>query len=916
MFFDVSSLQRSTSRFARYAAAGCAALFFASVLMAQDSSKDLYHGFQNPPDDARIMMRWWWFGPAVTKPELQKELETMRGAGIGGVEIQPVYPLLLDDESKGVRNLSYMSPEFLDAVSFANKTAQSMGMRVDITLGSGWPYGGPKTTLALSAGRLKVISLPITTAKFTSPHLTDGDSLIAAFAVTGTEKSFDPASAQRIDLETGNIPDAAGTRTALVFVASHTRQAVKRAAAGAEGYVLDHFSRAAIDEHLTDVAAPLLDAFGQKPPYAVFSDSLEVYSSDWTADLPAEFLKRRGYDLAPHLPELLAGGTAQAESVRHDWGQTLSDLVRENYLAPVTQFAAARHTKFRSQTYGEPAVTLGDEAVPNLPEGEGPQWRSFSFTRWASSASHLYGRNVTSAETWTWLHSPAFRATPLDMKVEADRMFLLGVNQIVGHGYPYSPAVAGEPGWSLYAAAAFNAHNPWFPVMPDVARYLQRMSWLLRQGKPANDIAILLPEDDAQAAFHPGHVSITEEMRSRISPELMSAILDAGYNIDYIDAATIDKLKGIPYPVLILPEVTRIPLAAYKQIAAYAASSGKVIAIGKLPSLAPGLKEQTTSPQIVALSREVFESGNHKGIQLASIGLLAEALHRALPPDVEATGHTAGLGFIHHKLSNSDVYYVVNSSNQPINGAIRFRSTYTGLQCLSPDSGGVISSAVNPSGSAVPLQLAPYESRVFVLADDAASAPTVKAASRNTAPTLLADLSSGWQLSFAGTTSTQAVDHSVSWTELEGRKYYSGEAVYTRNYSVAQPITSDALVFLDFGEGTPTTDNRPPQAPGVHALLDPPIREAAIVLVNGQRAGSLWHAPYRIEIARLLHPGENRIEVHVYNTAINELAGQPHYDYTALNAKYGKRFEPQDMDHLQPVPSGLLGPIHLEEERQ
>jgi len=51
-----------------------------------------------------------------------------------------------------------------------------------------------------------------------------------------------------------------------------------------------------------------------------------------------------------------------------------------------------------------------------------------------------------SAETWTWLHSPAFRATPLDMKVEADRMFLLGVNQFVGHGYPYSPPGAGEPG--------------------------------------------------------------------------------------------------------------------------------------------------------------------------------------------------------------------------------------------------------------------------------------------------------------------------------------------------------------------------------------------------------------------------------------------------------------------------------------
>jgi hypothetical protein len=495
-------------------------------------------------------------------------------------------------------------------------------------------------------------------------------------------------------------------------------------------------------------------------------------------------------------------------------------------------------------------------------------------------------------------------------------MFLLGVNQIVGHGYPYSPAAAAEPGWSLYAAAAFNAHNPWFPVMPDVALYMQRMSWLLRQGKPANDIAILLPEDDAQAAFHPGQVSVTDEMHTRITPELMSAILDAGYNIDYIDAATIDKLKGIPYPVLILPEVTRIPLSAYKQVAAYAASSGKVIAIGKLPSLAPGLKEQNTSPEIAALSHEIFESGKHNGLQLESISQLADALHRALPPDVEATGQTAGLGFNHRRLSSSDVYFVVNSSNQPIDGAIRFRSTHTGIQSWNPDSGSVINNTQNTRGSTIPLQLAPYESRVFVLADDLTSAPTVKATPHNATRTQLADLSSGWQLHFAGSASAQTVDHPLSWTELEGRKYYSGEAVYSRNYSIEKPLASDARIFLDFGEGTPTTDNRPPQAPGVRALLDPPIREAAVVFVNGQRAGSLWHAPYRIEIASLLHPGENKIEVHVYNTAINELAGQPHYDYTALNAKYGKRFEPQDMDHLQPVPSGLLSPIHLEEERQ
>jgi hypothetical protein len=906
--FNLCAIARLLSELAVY-------FGISTALFAQDTIRDLHKNFENPPDDARPMMRWWWFGPAVTKPELKIELETMRGAGIGGVEIQPVYPLMMDDEAKGIKNLQYLSPEFLDDLSFANKTARSLSLRVDITLGSGWPYGGPKTTLGLAAGRLKVVSIPITAATVTPPPLDEGDSLIAAFVVIGSEKAFDPASAKRIDLTTGLVPS--GAQTALFFIASHTRQTVKRPAAGAEGFVLDHFSRAAIDEHLADVAGPLLKAFGERPPYSVFSDSLEVYGSDWTTDLPAEFLKRRGYDLIPHLPELLAGGTPEAEAIRHDWGETLSELVRDNYLTPITKFAEGHQTKFRSQTYGDPAVTLADESVASLPEGEGPQWREFSYTRWASSASHLYGRNITSAETWTWLHSPAFRATPLDMKAEADRMFLLGVNQIVGHGYPYSPPGAGEPGWSLYAAAAFNSHNPWFAVMPDVTKYLQRVSWLLRQGKPANDIAVFLPEDDAQAAFTLGHVSVTDEMRKRITPELMAAILDAGYNIDYIDAATIDKLGVIPYRVLILPPTDRIPLASYKKIESYAAAGGKVIAIGRVPSLGPGLMEESTSAAIAAISTGLFRSAGHKGIAVDTIGDLAGSLHQALAPDVDAAGKTEGLGFIHRKLAGSDIYFVANTGNQPIDARVRLRAEGSAWESLDPDSGRTLDAGKFGDGSRIALVLAPYESRVFVVSNK-----TVGEIQRllQRADQLrleqLADLSGDWKIRFEDGAASQSLVGLTSWTELPERQYYSGEATYTRSFAMNREVAAGSRVFLDFGAGTATTDPRPPNAAGMRALLDPPIREAAIIFINGKRAGSLWHPPYRIDISGLVHRGTNRVEVDVYNTAINLLAGQPPRDYTALRAKYGRRFDPQDMDNLRPIPSGLFGPISLEEGRR
>ncbi|SEN83424.1 alpha-L-rhamnosidase [Duganella sp. CF517] len=96
-----------------------------------------------PPADARPMVRWWWFGPAVVQSELERELLAMKAGGFGGVEIQPVYPMELDDPARGIRNVPYLSADFLESVGFVNRKARAEGMRVDMTLASGWPYGAP-----------------------------------------------------------------------------------------------------------------------------------------------------------------------------------------------------------------------------------------------------------------------------------------------------------------------------------------------------------------------------------------------------------------------------------------------------------------------------------------------------------------------------------------------------------------------------------------------------------------------------------------------------------------------------------------------------------------------------------------------------------------------------------------------------
>jgi len=102
----------------------------------------------------------------------------------------------------------------------------------------------------------------------------------------------------------------------------------------------------------------------------------------------------------------------------------------------------------------------------------------------------------------------------------------------------------------------------------------------------------------------------------------------------------------------------------------------------------------------------------------------------------------------------------------------------------------------------------------------------------------------------------------------------------------------------------------------MQAWFDPPLREAAVVYVNDRRVGTLWCPPYSLNLSGYLQPGNNKIRVVVANLALNYMAGRRLPDYRLLNLRYGERFQAQDMDKVQPITSGLLGPVRLVFERR
>ena len=266
-------------------------------------------------------MRWWWFGPSVTRAELDRELTVMAQAGLGGVEVAYVYPL-------PTATTEFGSAAFLADLRYAAERAHELGLGFDLTLGSGWSFGGRHITPGLAARQLywdrREIGPGALELAMTSPW--PGEQLIAAYVGAGSlleqpaGYEWLPVTDGRLRIEAGSAP-----RVVLLGYARPTGQNVKRAAAGAEGPVLDHYSAAATEAHLRAVGDPMLDAVPANLVGSVFCDSLEVYGADWTELLPAEFARRRGYELLPQL-HLLTVDAPDAGRLRADYYHTLAEL--------------------------------------------------------------------------------------------------------------------------------------------------------------------------------------------------------------------------------------------------------------------------------------------------------------------------------------------------------------------------------------------------------------------------------------------------------------------------------------------------------------------------------------------------------------------------------------------------------------
>ena len=273
-----------------------------------------------PTQEAKPGVRWWWLGSAVDKPNLQWNLQQYANHGIGAVEITPIYGVQGND----AKDINYLSPKWMEMLKFVESENKQNGIETDMATGTGWPFGGPWVPIEEAA--CKVI--------FADTIVPMGTKLLdIQYEIPEKDKKF----AKLRVVKTFPIKGDKKNKRVIAVYYGRTRQKVKRAAPGGEGYVIDHFDKDAVSHYLAHIDSAF-QASGTPYPHTFFNDSYEVYGANWTPTLFDEFLKRRGYDLKDKLPEFL-DGDAQVVS---DYRQTLGDLLLENFTNQWTNWAHQR----------------------------------------------------------------------------------------------------------------------------------------------------------------------------------------------------------------------------------------------------------------------------------------------------------------------------------------------------------------------------------------------------------------------------------------------------------------------------------------------------------------------------------------------------------------------------------------------
>jgi len=891
--------------------------FAGTVFCEERSIGDLQKQFASPSDEYRPRTRWWWLNGAVTKDEISRELKLMKEAGLSGAEICP-HPGTLVPKVESHVPQKIASPEWINLVAHAVVAAGEAGMKLDVTPCDRWPYHGEWVTDAMAMQSLVLVELAVKgPQKFSGPVpiLTDDHPVISKKKLG--LKTVKPVLEAVVLWQGGEVPGKVLTDAVKDGVLSCEIpegewklmaywSLASEGNSGGKSRTIDHYSSEAMKFHLDRTIQPILDKVPKdligKAFESVYMDNIEGFLGDaflWTPKMLAFFKERRGYDLAPYLPLILGAdgkdkkrektdtaGTSLLARVQDDLAATRSELNLENCFVALREWCHSKGLTARAEGH-QPAQCDYIDAfgVVDIPEMEffgspfyKPKMPGESRGKGdIASSAHIYGRKVVSCESFTWM-APHFRGSLAQYRRTADYIFSMGVNQIVHHGYTYSPPEAGFPGWHFYASSNLNHNNPLWKHYRALSDHIARNALLMRHGAPVVPLACY------GSSSIRGYADSSRKMDRISRPALLKMAQLEGDRI---------RVGAITYPILLLNK-TQLPLADLQKIKALVEAGGRV-ALLTSPVSSPGLKAKDgEEAEMLKLVKEIFP--NKPGLEEMAVGKgktwrVSSSQIAPLCDKIGILPQVTGAKcvFEHRDGKDYDAFFVFNDSeDMPVDKAQFYAKGRP--EIWSATSGRIIapkSAKADGMAQELELNLAPGQSALVVFRRDDSPAPAPAMVDGKT----VTELGGGWKVRFVHMDGSAPVDKSFDtlkdWTQDADLKFFCGAATYAKTFTLEAVSAGEAIVDL-----------------GV-------LKDSAEVRINGRSLGIVFDAPFQLAVpSGLLKKGENQVEIVVCNRMENGVVK------LLPNQGLGNKSSPQVVvGKLEDVgeihPSGLLGPVKI-----
>ena len=754
----------------------------------------------------------------------------------------------------------------------------------------------------------------------------------------------------------GNLNWTAPSGDWVIVRIGHTSTGATNATAGAgKGLECDKFNPTAIKLQFDNWFAKAFtdtDPNLAKEVLKIFHvDSWECGSQNWSNNFIAEFKKRRGYALRPYLLTMTGvpvTDAATSEKVLHDVRQTIAELVNDIFYVTLKNLAHKKGCEFSAEAIAPTMVSDGLLHYKNvdLPMGEfwlnSPTHDKPNDMLDAISGAHIYGKNIVQAESFTSVRMN-WGEHPGNIKALGDRNFALGINKMVLHVFAHNPWMDKKPGMTLDGVGLyFQRDQTWFKQGKAWIDYLTRCSALLQMGKPVVDIAVFTGEEIPRRAVLPDRLVNTlpgifgaakvasEKKRLENTGQPMRQIPDGvSHAANMADPENwVDPLNGYAYDsfnpdALMMMKVIdgRVVLpggASYKLLVIPAnmkmnpSNSISNNSIKKIITLVKdGAAVLLDSFYTTVITKEGYKLDFKNGIAVmgkgkfvvtpywkndfTELGLQKDMVidtfprsmweDRLLPPKIAIN---------HRRVDNKDIYFVSNQNDQYQTFNFTFNADGLLPEIYDPVTGKIEKSfSTDIVNGKIDFfeSFEPYESKFIIFDKEGIPVPHDQYQDTNLVKRMQS-VWNEWQLVFKN--ENDSIIRKVkpggleSWTtdSLDFVKYFSGTATYTSSFIMDKNPDSLISAFVQLGA----------------------VYNMAIVTINGIDCGTIWTPPYKADIKKALHKGENKIEIKVVNTWHNRLIGD---SFLPVSKRTTFTIAPFRLNGKPLDPAGIVGDVEI-----